>query len=79
MQYNELYQKLKEAFDFNQKSSEIVDLNLRITKYQSTSLNVAEDLLNGSSHLSCPKHDIHFKESDVINNISGNTVDTQAS
>lgn len=73
MQYNELYQKLKGAFDFNQKSSEIVDLNLRITKYQSTSLNVAEDLLNGSSHLSCPKHDIHFKESDVINNISGNT------
>ncbi|MGV0829568.1 DUF6051 family protein [Empedobacter brevis] len=71
MQYHQLYQQLKEAFDLNQTSTKYPALNLKLIKHQITS-DSAEDLLTDSSQLICKDHHLSFDESDLVNMIYGN-------
>mgnify|MGYP003398568552 CR=1 FL=1 len=71
MFYHAIHQKLKEAFDLDQTSIELTELNLKMTNHEIES-DSAENLLNGSKKLDCKKHQYNFNETDSANALFGN-------
>lgn len=70
MNYNELYEILKENFDKEGNFKTIEDLNVTIETIHFHSKKA--DLLNGSfSTTSCEKHQTHFKESNENQTLYG--------
>ena len=70
MNYNELYEVLKESFDSKSTFETVKDLNITIETIHFDSQKA--DLLHGSSKYTCEKHDIEFdKEGDESHLVYG--------